>query len=83
MIAASEGANNTHLEALSKLSSLLMKDAVRNKLMGASSPEEIIAVFNEFDVEEETVETSIEKIWYLLLQPVQLVLLTHIWLPIR
>ncbi|MEK5522636.1 PTS fructose transporter subunit IIABC [Heyndrickxia sp. FSL W8-0423] len=61
MIAASEGANNTHLEALSRLSSLLMKDVVRNKLMAASSPEEVIAVFNEFDVDEETVQTSVEK----------------------
>lgn len=33
MIAATEGANNTHLEALSRLSTLLMREEIRKQLL--------------------------------------------------
>jgi PTS system fructose-specific IIC component len=52
MIAAPEGANNTHLEALARLSGLLMKQEVRDKLMNAASADEIINVINIYDVED-------------------------------
>jgi PTS system fructose-specific IIC component len=52
MIAAPEGANNTHLEALARLSGLLMKAEVRYQLLTANTPEEIIEIINRFDKEE-------------------------------
>ncbi|PLS17105.1 PTS fructose transporter subunit IIABC [Bacillus sp. M6-12] len=42
MIAASEGANNAHLETLSRLSSLLMDGGFREKLLMAETIEEVI-----------------------------------------
>lgn len=44
MIAASEGASNEHLETLSRLSSLLMDATLRDHLMAAQSPEEVIRI---------------------------------------
>jgi PTS system fructose-specific IIC component len=60
MIAAPEGANNTHLEALARLSGLLMKAEVRYELLKATTPEEIIDTINRYDKEEkqETVLTN-------------------------
>ncbi|NHC38781.1 PTS transporter subunit EIIA [Bacillus sp. MM2020_1] len=60
MIAAPEGANNTHLEALARLSGLLMKAEVRYELLKATTPEEIIDTINRYDKEEkqETVITN-------------------------
>ncbi|MCL6571403.1 MAG: fructose-specific PTS transporter subunit EIIC [Bacillus sp. (in: Bacteria)] len=52
MIAAPEGANNTHLEALARLSGLLMKAEVRYQLLMAQTPEEIIEIINSYDQEE-------------------------------
>jgi fructose PTS system EIIBC or EIIC component len=52
MIAAPEGANNTHLEALARLSGLLMKAEVRYELLKATSPNEIIDTIKRFDKEE-------------------------------
>ncbi|MDR6122776.1 PTS system fructose-specific IIC component [Bacillus sp. SLBN-46] len=52
MIAAPEGANNTHLEALAKLSGLLMKAEVRYELLKATTPEEIIETINRYDKED-------------------------------
>ena len=50
MIAAPEGANDTHLAALAKLSKYLMKPGFANKLRQASTPEQVIAAF---DAEEQ------------------------------
>ncbi|TKI67062.1 PTS fructose transporter subunit IIA [Lysinibacillus mangiferihumi] len=44
MIAASAGANNEHLETLSRLSSLLMDVTLRNQLLAAQTPEEVIRI---------------------------------------
>lgn len=43
MIAATDGANNEHLEALSRLSTFLMDTDFRNKLYEATSNEEVLA----------------------------------------
>ncbi|UXH43737.1 fructose-specific PTS transporter subunit EIIC [Rossellomorea vietnamensis] len=60
MIAATEGANQTHLEALSRLSSMLMDVDVRKALLKAGTEEEVLEIINAHDGEEEetTVETS-------------------------
>ncbi|OIK09570.1 PTS fructose transporter subunit IIA [Bacillus sp. MUM 116] len=53
MIAAPEGANNTHLEALARLSGLLMKQEVREKLLHAVSADDVLEVINFYDQEDE------------------------------
>src|SRR5690606_36915329 len=63
MIAAPEGANNTHLEVLSRLSSILIKEEVREKLMTAETKDDILAIFDQYDKEDEeqAAETAGEK----------------------
>ncbi|WP_409288422.1 fructose-specific PTS transporter subunit EIIC [Peribacillus sp. SCS-37] len=51
MIAASEGADNAHLETLSRLSTLLMDEGFRKKLLAASSPDEVVAVIDQKEKE--------------------------------
>ncbi|WML35220.1 fructose-specific PTS transporter subunit EIIC [Clostridium sp. OS1-26] len=46
MIAASEGAHNEHLDTLSRLSSMLMSESFREKLMSANSENEILALID-------------------------------------
>jgi fructose PTS system EIIBC or EIIC component len=58
MIAATEGANNTHLEALSRLSTILLKDEVRKKLLEANSADEVLTIINSYDQEEKEEEQS-------------------------
>ncbi|PFA70486.1 PTS fructose transporter subunit IIA [Bacillus sp. AFS015802] len=60
MIAATEGANQTHLEALSRLSSMLMDMDVRKALLHAATKEEVLEIINRHDGEEEEapVETA-------------------------
>lgn len=50
MIAAPEGANDTHLAALAELSKYLMKPGFADKLRQANNPDEVIATF---DAEEQ------------------------------
>ena len=50
MIAAPEGANDTHLAALAELSKYLMKPGFANKLRQASTPDQVITAF---DAEEQ------------------------------
>ena len=52
MIAAPEGANNTHLEALARLSSILMNAEAREKLLGAKTADDVIEIINSYDQEE-------------------------------
>ena len=47
MIAAPEGANDTHLAALAELSQYLMKDGFADKLRKVSSPDEVIVLFDQ------------------------------------
>ncbi|HFU3705605.1 TPA: fructose-specific PTS transporter subunit EIIC [Streptococcus suis] len=56
MIAAPEGANDTHLAALAELSKYLMKPGFADKLRGVSSPEEVIAVFDTAEAADKAVE---------------------------
>ncbi|HEM5943692.1 TPA: PTS sugar transporter subunit IIA [Streptococcus suis] len=56
MIAAPEGANDTHLAALAELSKYLMKPGFADKLRGVSSPEEVISVFDEAEAADKTAE---------------------------
>ncbi|HEL0239828.1 TPA: PTS sugar transporter subunit IIA [Streptococcus equi subsp. zooepidemicus] len=46
MIAAPQGANDTHLAALAELSQYLLKDGFTDQLRKATSPDEVIAVFD-------------------------------------
>ncbi|HHW39240.1 MAG TPA: PTS transporter subunit EIIA [Bacillales bacterium] len=58
MIAAPEGANNTHLEALSRLATILMKEEVRKHLLDASSEKDVIDIINRYDEEDKQDEQS-------------------------
>ncbi len=58
MIAATEGANQTHLEALSRLSSMLMDQEVRHTLVHASTKEEVLKIIDSHDKEDEEEEAS-------------------------
>ncbi|MGE6538070.1 PTS fructose transporter subunit IIABC [Bacillus luti] len=61
MIAASEGANNTHLETLSRLSTLLMDEGFRKRLLEAKDEEELLRLFDEKENEKEEVEIEVAK----------------------
>lgn len=58
MIAAPEGANNTHLEALSRLSTILMNEEARKELLQAISEEEVLSIIDSHDEEEEAEDQS-------------------------
>jgi PTS system fructose-specific IIC component len=53
MIAAPEGANNTHLEALARLSGMLMNEEVRKELLNATSADEVLSIIDNHDEQEE------------------------------
>lgn len=62
MIAAPDGANNTHLEALARLSGMLMNPEVRYLLLTAETPEDVIRTINRFDKEQkDEVQVTKEK----------------------
>ncbi len=56
MIAAPEGANDTHLAALAELSKYLMKAGFADRLRGVSSPEEVISVFDAAEAADKATE---------------------------
>ncbi|WP_024418264.1 PTS fructose transporter subunit IIABC [Streptococcus suis] len=56
MIAAPEGANDTHLAALAELSKYLMKAGFADRLRAATNPEEVIAVFDTAEVADKATE---------------------------
>ncbi|WP_077324281.1 PTS fructose transporter subunit IIABC [Virgibacillus siamensis] len=58
MIAASEGANNDHLEALSRLSTFLMDEAFRQKMLDATTKEEILQAVNDKENEVDGTEEA-------------------------
>lgn len=61
MIAAPEGANNAHLETLSRLSSMLMNPAFRSKIENAATINDVLAAIDEQEseaAEEETVSSG-------------------------
>lgn len=51
MIAAPEGGAQTHLDALAKLSGVLMDDEVRKALLNAETPDEVLAIIDRADDE--------------------------------
>lgn len=53
MIAAPDGANNTHLAALAKLSSILMNPEARKLLEQAKTAEEVLETIDHFDESDE------------------------------
>ena len=53
MITAPAGADNTHLQALAKLSSLLINPDVVNALKAATTPEEVIDIFKKAEAEKD------------------------------
>lgn len=63
MIAAPDGANNTHLDVLSRLSTILMDAKFREKLIHANSPQEFLKLINVKETEKfgdvvDTAQTS-------------------------
>ncbi|HEM3726367.1 TPA: PTS sugar transporter subunit IIA [Streptococcus suis] len=56
MIAAPEGANDTHLAALAELSKYLMKPGFADRLRAVTNPEEVIAVFDTAEAADKAVE---------------------------
>lgn len=59
MIAAYEGANNDHLQTLSRLSSFLMDAGFRSKLESAATKEEILHAIDSKEKEMETEDDNI------------------------
>ena len=57
MIAAPEGANDTHLAALAELSQYLMKDGFADKLRQVTSPDQVIELFDQ--ASEKTEEAAV------------------------
>jgi fructose PTS system EIIBC or EIIC component len=53
MIAAPEGANNTHLEALARLSGMLMNEEVRKELLNATTADKVLSIIDNHDEQEE------------------------------
>lgn len=58
MIAAPEGANDTHLAALTELSKYLMQDGFADRLRKVTSPDEVIAAFNTGEEEAQAEEAK-------------------------
>ena len=61
MIAAPEGGAQTHLDALAKLSGILMDEKVREDLLHANSPQEVLQIIDKADdeaTEEEEAEVA-------------------------
>lgn len=55
MIAAPENATNSHIDTLSKLTTTLLDDEIREKLLTCSSSEEVLALLLTEDKKEETI----------------------------
>ena len=82
MIAAPEGANDTHLAALAELSQYLMKDGFADKLRQATSADQVIELFDKAPKKlkslfKHLLMTLVTLSW--LLQLVRQVLPTLIW----
>ena len=58
MIAAPEGANDTHLAALAELSKYLMQDGFADRLRNVTSADEVIAAFNTGEEEAQAEEAK-------------------------
>lgn len=58
MIAAPEGANNEHLETLSRLSVLLMNPEFKNGLLNAKTPQEVLSLLDKFEENDESEDSN-------------------------
>lgn len=58
MIAAPDGANDTHLAALAELSKYLLKEGFADQLRQAKTPDDIIATFDSNSISQETVASQ-------------------------
>lgn len=58
MIAAPDGANNTHLEVLSKLSTVLMDENFRKSLINSTSVDEFLSLIDKIESEKFPKETK-------------------------
>ncbi|SEO58500.1 PTS system D-fructose-specific IIA component (F1P-forming), Frc family (TC 4.A.2.1.4)/PTS system D-fructose-specific IIB component (F1P-forming), Frc family (TC 4.A.2.1.4)/PTS system D-fructose-specific IIC component (F1P-forming), Frc family (TC 4.A.2.1.4) [Amphibacillus marinus] len=58
MIAASEGANQEHLDTLARLSGMLMDQTFRTHLLNAKDSKEIISIINEQELQAETTKKA-------------------------
>lgn len=61
MITAPAGADNTHLQALAKLSSLLINPDVVSALKAATKPEEVIDIFKKAEAAKEAAKPANEQ----------------------
>lgn len=52
MIAAPEGANNTHLDVLSRLSTMLIDESFRKSLINSNSIDEFLSLINKTEIEK-------------------------------
>lgn len=59
MIAAPEGGSGEHLQALSKLSSVLMNPEAKTALLAATTPDEVVRVFERYERTKEEMDDKI------------------------
>lgn len=62
MIAAPDGANNTHLEVLSRLSTILMDEAFRQDLMNATSADQFLSLIDAKETEKFPEEEVVDEV---------------------
>jgi fructose PTS system EIIBC or EIIC component len=62
MIATPEGANQIHLEVLSRLAMILMREEVRQKLISVTTVEEVLSTIHFFDHGGEVLEKNFSEI---------------------
>ena len=60
MIAAPANASDTHIEILSKLTTMLLDDEVREKLLEVKNPQEVIEILSLEDEEEKKEEVTVK-----------------------
>lgn len=61
MIAAPQDGGSIHLQALAKLSTLLMNEEFRNELMNAKSAEQFIGIINQEEAKKDAQEKNVSK----------------------
>ena len=61
MIAASEGANDAHLEALSRLATFLMDDKFRSRILSATSKKEVLLAVSDKEAESDEPQEAVEE----------------------
>ena len=61
MIAATEGANDDHLEALSRLATFLMDEKFRSRILAASSKQQVLQAITDKETESEGSDEAIEE----------------------